>query len=338
MKQRIRLTEANIFNMVKDAVKGVLNKKEKDPDAIWKEYYGDDWQYWKSHLNNFLPRNWNAYYKDGVGMNWEKYFKRNHSKKGKNKIKENVQIKPSIRLTESDLHKIIRESVKRVLREGKNSSYLRGYENGKLLINTRIERYGEEQGRKKIEDLFNDLLKIDEEGKDIGIKTSSSQQGKIDALEDFLYGGSIVESVINEEFGTDLNSYVPKKAFKMVDKVNVELSQLKQLTGDEYPEILDTSSGVEMFIQIISDVVIENGHLKWTEKGGSYHDWDKVSIEDWNLVRDDEVEGYWFDEYEFKDQISYLRSGIKKAIKYFKEYNPDWDDNDGKREKFIGDL
>ena len=47
---------------------------------------------------------------------------------------------------------------------------------------------------------------------------------------------------------------------------------------------------------------------------------------------------YWFDEYDFKDQIKYLRGGIKKAIKYFKEYNIEWDDDENKRENFLGNL
>ena len=145
-----------------------------------------------------------------------------------------------------------------------------------------------------------------------------------------------VNRILNEEISEDMNQYVPKKAFRMIDKVNNELRQLKELTGDEYPELLDTSTGAESFYAIVSDVVIENGHMKWYEKE-PYSG--KIHVEDWNLIRKyDGEEDYWFDDDDFKDQVSYLRSGIKKATKYFKEYNPDWDDDENKHERFIDSL
>lgn len=145
----------------------------------------------------------------------------------------------------------------------------------------------------------------------------------------------IVESVLNEELGGDMNQYIPKKAFKMVDKINAELTQLKELTGSEYPELLDTSSGSECFFDVVSDVVIENGHMKWQEREAYTG---KIHVEDWNLVREDEEEGFWFDDYDFKDQVSYLRSGIRKATKYYKEYNMEWDDDEEKQQRFIDSL
>lgn len=140
------------------------------------------------------------------------------------------------------------------------------------------------------------------------------------------------------ESDLDLNKYVPKKVFKVVEKVNMELRQLKEMTQEEYPELLDTSTGSEIFFKIISDVTIENGHLKWTEESNEFWKKNRISEEDFNLIRYDDEEGYWFDDYVFKDQISYLRSCIKKAIKYFKEYNPEWDDDEDKRENFLGNL
>ena len=149
---------------------------------------------------------------------------------------------------------------------------------------------------------------------------------------------NIVESILKEEIGGDMNQYIPKKAFKMVEKVNMELRQLKEMTGEEYPELLDTSSGTEVFFKVISDVTIENGCLKWTEESGETWKKDRISEEKYNLVRYDEDEGYWFDEYDFKDQMSYLRGGIKKAIKYFKEYNIEWDDDENKRNEFLDSM
>lgn len=133
----------------------------------------------------------------------------------------------------------------------------------------------------------------------------------------------------------DLNKYIPKKAFKAVEKLNVALKELARITGEENPELLDTSTGVESFFTVIGEVWIENGHIKWTQED---HEWNSrgPQQEDWCVVREDDETGeIWFDEYDFKDQISYLNKCIKKAIKYFKEYNPEWDDDENKRDKFL---
>lgn len=133
----------------------------------------------------------------------------------------------------------------------------------------------------------------------------------------------------------DLNKYIPKKAFKAVEKLNVALKELAKITGEENPELLDTSTGVESFFTVIGEVWIENGHIKWTQED---HEWNSrgPQQEDWCVVREDDETGeMWFDEYDFKDQISYLNKCIKKAIKYFKEYNPEWDDDENKRDKFL---
>ena len=144
----------------------------------------------------------------------------------------------------------------------------------------------------------------------------------------------IAESVkkLLRESDLDLNQYIPKKAFKMVEKVNNELRQLKDMTQEEYPELLDTSTGSEIFFKIISNVTIENGCLKWMEESNEFWKKDRISEQNWNLLRYDEEEGYWFDEYTFKDQMSYLRGGN------FKEYNPEWDDDENKRENFLDNL
>lgn len=135
----------------------------------------------------------------------------------------------------------------------------------------------------------------------------------------------------------DLNQYVPKKAFKTLEKLNIALKELAKATGEEHPQLLDTSSGVEFFFDILSDVKIENGVLKWVQED---HEWNSKGPhdEEWNVIRHDDDEGYWFDEYDFKDQVSYLNKCIKKAIKYFQEYSPDMDDDENARDKFLGEL
>lgn len=135
----------------------------------------------------------------------------------------------------------------------------------------------------------------------------------------------------------DLNQYVPKKAFNQVKKLNANLQSLKELTDEENPELLDTSTGVESFFTIIGDVMIKNGHLRWTQDDQDYNS-KGPHEEDWNLIREDDEEGYWFDEYEFKDQVGYLNRCIKKAIKYFQEYTPEMDDNEEERNSFLTNM
>lgn len=135
----------------------------------------------------------------------------------------------------------------------------------------------------------------------------------------------------------DLNQYVPKKAFNQVRKLNSNLSSLKELTDEENPELLDTSTGVESFFTIIGNVKIENGHLRWIQDDQDYNS-KGPHEEDWNLIREDDEEGYWFDEYEFKDQVGYLNRCIKKAIKYFQEYTPEMDDNEEERNSFLTNM
>lgn len=138
----------------------------------------------------------------------------------------------------------------------------------------------------------------------------------------------------------DMNQYVPKKCFKAVEKLNAAMKELQKLTGDEHPSLLDVSSGTESFFDMLTDVRIEDGKLKWTQDDNEY--WKKDNApheEEWNLVRYDEEEGYWFDEYEFKDTVGFLNKCIKRAAKYFSEYNPEtMDDDDDARDRFIGGM
>lgn len=145
-----------------------------------------------------------------------------------------------------------------------------------------------------------------------------------------------VYEVAMEQNG-DLNRFVPKKAFKLIDKLNLALKELATTTGEEHPQLLDMSSGVEFFFDILSDVKIENGHLKWMQ---SDHEWNSKGPheEDWNLICYDEDEGYWFSDSDFKDQVGYLNKCIKKAIKYFQEYSPEMDNDEKARDKFLGEL
>ncbi|MBP5456551.1 MAG: hypothetical protein J6Y37_08630, partial [Paludibacteraceae bacterium] len=93
----------------------------------------------------------------------------------------------------------------------------------------------------------------------------------------------------------------------------------------------------EWYFTVIGDVQIIDGKVEWDESELKYGKETKHR-ESWNVVRYDDEEGYWFDGMYFKDALSGLKSGIKKATKMFKEYNPDWDDDERAYSKFMGSM
>lgn len=155
--------------------------------------------------------------------------------------------------------------------------------------------------------------------------------------------GMIQEAVRNAIFESDncgdLNTYVPKKAFKAVDKLNKELNDYRTITGEDVPDLYDNSSTIigESF-GIVGDISIVDGCLVWIEQKLNYHTSKlEQSEEKWSLVRDYEGE-IWFDGDELNDHIKYIRGCIRRGVKMFKEYNPEYDDDEEKAEKFFDEL
>lgn len=150
------------------------------------------------------------------------------------------------------------------------------------------------------------------------------------------------KQIVANSSAEDMNKYVPKRCFNQVAKLNAALKELQQMTGDEYPEILDTSAGYESFIKIIGDVRIENGELIYTELDdgvGSWYRKAEPSEERENLVVwDDDEQSYYFSDWGWKDTMSYLNNGVRKAKKYFQEYNPDWDEDEEQRGRFLNGM
>ena len=155
-------------------------------------------------------------------------------------------------------------------------------------------------------------------------------------------GNEIIETInrVVESNAEDLNKFVPKRCFKKVEAINKELQDLKNMTGDEYPEILDTSAGYESFTKILSPVRIENGEIIYTEEDNDYWHSDRKPSEERSCIVDfdEEEQTYYFRDYEYKDVVDYLTKGVRKAKKYFLEYNPEWDENDTKRENFFNEM
>lgn len=91
--------------------------------------------------------------------------------------------KKLIRLTEQDLHKIVKESVNRVLKESK---YEDGYDSGQFLCQTQIEMYGEEAAKEKIRKELEIREYWAEENRRNRRTQDPFKKGEADALADWL--------------------------------------------------------------------------------------------------------------------------------------------------------
>lgn len=132
----------------------------------------------------------------------------------------------------------------------------------------------------------------------------------------------------------DLNSLIPKKFFNTLNKFKQEYENALQIM-DEYP-LLDTSTGIESFYRI-DNIQINNGVLTYTL---NYDDYQKTRYDEKvNLILyDEDYKEYYFNEDDAKEFLSDIKKGLKKGIKYFKEYNPSYDDNEEQRDNFINNL
>ena len=88
-----------------------------------------------------------------------------------------------IRLTESDLHRIVKESVNRVLNESK---YEAGYDSGQFLCKTQVEMYGEEEAAEKIRKELEMREYWEEENRKNRRTQDPFKKGEADALADWL--------------------------------------------------------------------------------------------------------------------------------------------------------
>lgn len=128
---------------------------------------------------------------------------------------------------------------------------------------------------------------------------------------------------------------IPKSFINAINKFKQEYIQTVQKIDDDFP-MLDTSSGLESFYQV-KDMEIKDG--KWTYTL-IYDDYNKTTYhESINLVVfDEDDKTFYFNGDYAKSCLSDLKKDLKKGIKYFKEYNPSFDDNEEQRNNFLNNL
>lgn len=159
---------------------------------------------------------------------------------------------------------------------------------------------------------------------------------------------SIISTMQNEELFNKLrpiikesinnvidDRIIPKSFINAINKFKQEYIQTIQKIDDDFP-MLDTSSGLESFYQV-KDMEIKDG--KWTYTL-VYDDYNKTTYhESINLVVfDEDDKTFYFNGDYAKSYLSDLKKDLKKGIKYFKEYNPSFDDNEKQRDNFLNNL
>lgn len=128
---------------------------------------------------------------------------------------------------------------------------------------------------------------------------------------------------------------IPKSFINAINKFKQEYIQTVQKIDDDFP-MLDTSSGLESFYQV-KDMEIKDGRWTYTL---IYDDYNKTTYhESINLiVFDEDDKTFYFNGEYAKSCLSDLKKDLKKGIKYFKEYNPSFDDNEEQRNNFLNNL
>ena len=117
------------------------------------------------------------------------------------------------------------------------------------------------------------------------------------------------------------------KLNRKVEKLNKFIQSCIDDCGGEHDLYLDTSSTVEGLPEHIEPNFSISKDMKLMEG-------EDVICE---AACYDKAEG-WYESWELDDYIKWTKSCVRKGVRYFKEYNPELDDDDEAREKFMEEL
>ena len=120
-----------------------------------------------------------------------------------------------------------------------------------------------------------------------------------------------------------------KRATSKVEKLNEYIREAIKECHGETDLYLDNSSTIEG----VPEYVEPNYNIK--EDGHLY-------VGDSELCRaiysyDDEPDE-WYEDEDLADMIKWEKACVRRGVKYFKEYNPDWDDNEEAHDNFMNSL
>ena len=117
------------------------------------------------------------------------------------------------------------------------------------------------------------------------------------------------------------------KLNKKVERLNKFIQSCIDDCGGEHDLYLDNSSTVEGCPEYIEPNFFIDKDCRLMQ-GDEY--WCMAAIHD--------IDEGWFESYELDDYIKWIKSCVRKGVKYFKMYSPELDDNDEEREKFMNEL
>lgn len=119
-----------------------------------------------------------------------------------------------------------------------------------------------------------------------------------------------------------------KKAMRKVEKLNEFIRESIKECGGETDLYLDNSSTIEGVPEHVEPYynIKEDGHLYAGE------------TELCRAICQDEEDGEWYEDMELADFLKWEKACVRRGVKYFKEYNPDFDDDEEAREDFLNNL
>lgn len=232
-------------------------------------------------------------------------------------------MKQRIRLYESDLRRLIKESVKKYIKE--NKQYDKGYKIGTRLAQTRIQRYGEQDGSLEIEKLINDDETLMDKHIEYNGTADSFLKGRLDGLVDFY------TNIMNKTKGINESIDPVNKIQQLIDAANnAYTNALKEQDGNEYP-LMDKRGNT---YGLSSEITLNNrGYviIPFVDNSNGWGDYsDTVKIRVLHQVDGQMriIQG-WAMEEGWRDVQKILKQIIRDAqigIEHFKNYDPSWED------------
>lgn len=118
-----------------------------------------------------------------------------------------------------------------------------------------------------------------------------------------------------------------QKANLKAEKLNEYIRKAIQECGGEHDLYLDNSSTIEGSPEYVEPIYIvkQDGHLYAGD------------TELCRAIYLDE-DGEWYEDWELEDMLKWEKACVRKGVRYFKEYNPELDEDDAARARFLDNL
>lgn len=120
-----------------------------------------------------------------------------------------------------------------------------------------------------------------------------------------------------------------KRATRKVERLNDYIRASIKECGGETDLYLDNSSTIEG----LPEHVEANYNIK---DDGHLYAGDTELCRAIDNYEDEPDE--WFEDWDFADMLKWEKACVRRGVRYFKEYNPELDEDDEAREEFLNNL